>query len=123
MSKKGEEHVVYMDEREVAQVHIINKHYSCGCNQVKDIGTPCAHILALDKGSPEMYVDPIWPCATFKRAFCATVHTPIMYLPMEKPRSSSNKVKLISRIREFKGLSDDVTGDILPPLDKHKEIK
>ena len=59
MSKKGEKHVVYMGEREVAQVHVVGGHYSCSCNQVKDIGTPCAHILALDKGSPEMYVDPI----------------------------------------------------------------
>lgn len=59
MSKKGEKHVVYMGEREVAQVHVVGERHSCSCNQVKDIGTPCAHILALDKGSPEMYVDPI----------------------------------------------------------------
>ena len=113
--KKGEKHVVYMGEREVDQVHVVGGRYSCSCDQVKDIGTPCAHISALDRGSPEMYVDPIWSCAT--------AHTPIMCLPIEKPRSSSDKVRLISRIRGFKELSDDATGDIPALLDKHKEIQ
>lgn len=113
---KSEHYVVQYEGVVVAKVKLVNDHYICSCNQETDLGTPCAHILCIEKVPLENYCHPMWLVDNFKKAF-PFVSPSLPYVPRRKNcQLTKNKDKLISILSGLKDISDDTFEKIVAIL-------
>lgn len=98
--KEGDTFIVLYMDKQVAAVKKEKGIWKCNCGQYEDLGTPCPHILCVEKVPPHEYTHKMWRASTFKKAFNITIEPRIQHLERTTALLTAGQKKIIDAVKK-----------------------